>query len=205
MKGLIIAGIGTEIGKTVVASLFVQHLQADYWKPVQAGSLSFTDTDRVKQLVDCPDSCFHPETYRLQAAMSPHAAADLEGISISLDAFDLPITERQVVVELAGGIMVPLNHRHSNLDLIERLGLPVVLVANYYLGSINHTLLSAAVLKSKGIKVLGLFFNGKPTASSRAAILAHSGLPVLGELQQLEELNVTQIKKQAGELQLNIN
>lgn len=157
---IFVSGIGTDVGKTVVSAILVQALQADYWKPVQAGSLNFTDTDFVKSLVSNTATAFHKEQYALQTASSPHYAAKQEGVCIDVAAFIFPSTDNRLIVEGAGGLMVPLNEDHTVIDFIKHYELPVFLVANNYLGSINHTLLSIAALKQRNIPLLGIIFNG---------------------------------------------
>ena len=139
---LFVTGIGTEVGKTVIAAILTEALEADYWKPVQAGDLDYSDTHKVRDLVSHDKSVFHPETHALHHPMSPHAAAERDGVEISLDDFQLPQTENNLIVEGAGGLMVPLNSKDCIIDLIEKLDIEVVLVSRNYLGSINHTLLS---------------------------------------------------------------
>jgi dethiobiotin synthetase len=181
MRGCIIAGIGTGVGKTITAAIFAQRYAADYWKPVQAGDLAHTDSHAVKALA--PDvQQIHPEAYRLTAAMSPHAAAAIDGVTIDLEHLRLPATSRFLVVELAGGLMVPLHTQLTNLDLVSEWQLPVVLVASYYLGSINHTLLSIDALFRRNIDIAGLVFNGETNPASRSVILGRTGLICLLDL-----------------------
>lgn len=195
----IVAGIGTEIGKTVVSAILVEALWADYWKPVQSGDLHFTDTDKVKALTSNSVSVFHQEAYRLQAAMSPHAASELEGIAIEPGKIQLPKTDNALIVELAGGLMVPLNRRFLNIDLILQLGLPVILVSRYYLGSINHTLLSIELLRQRQIPIAGIIFNGAENPQSKEVILEYSGLRLLGEI--AEEIEITrEVVKKYGDM-----
>jgi dethiobiotin synthetase len=165
-----LTGIGTDVGKTVVAATLVEALQADYWKPIQAGDLDHTDTMKVRQLVANSNSVFHPERYQLTAPMSPHAAAAIDGVRIKLADFSLPDTQNTLIVEGAGGLMVPLNDYDTMIDLIERLQLPVILVSRHYLGSINHTLLSIDALKKRNLRIAGLIFNGDPLPSTEEAI-----------------------------------
>lgn len=185
---LIVAGIGTEIGKTIVSATLTEALQADYWKPVQAGGLDDSDTDTVRRLVTNPRSRFYAEAYRLNQPMSPHAAAAADGVTIQLDAFQLPKTNNALVVELAGGLMVPLNDHALNIDLVVQLGLPVVLVSRNYLGSINHTLLSVAACQSQSIPLVGLIFNGPTVPATESFILNYTQLPCLGRIGQEEQL-----------------
>ena len=201
MRGYVIAGIGTEVGKTIVSAIMVQRLKADYWKPVQAGSLDQSDTMTVRQLAPC-GAVFHPEAFRLKRAMSPHAAAKKEGVLIEQKQMTLPLTENTLVVELAGGLMAPLAPGLSNIDLLPDWKLPVVLVSSYYLGSINHTLLSIEALKRRNISLLGLVFNGDPVESTRSAILESSGLRSLLDIEHTDRFDSAWMEKQVENLQL---
>lgn len=194
-KQYIIAGIGTEIGKTVCSAIITKALRADYWKPIQAGNLTDGDAYWVQQWV--PGTEIHPSTYALQNPLSPHTAAELDGIRIDLNAFHLPETTENLVVELAGGIMVPLNEKDTNLDLIERLGLPVILVSKNYLGSINHTLMTFEILTSRNIDIAGIVFNGQTNSSGESFILNHTGLPVLLRVNEEKEFNPSVIARYA--------
>ena len=157
---IFVSGIGTDVGKTVVSAILVEALQADYWKPVQAGGLNFTDTHFVKSLVSNTQSTFHAEQYALKTPASPHYAAKLDGVSIDVASFQFPAIQNRLIVEGAGGLMVPLNEQHTVIDFVKQYELPLLLVANNYLGSINHTLLSVAALKQASIPLLGIIFNG---------------------------------------------
>jgi dethiobiotin synthetase len=194
-KQYIIAGIGTEIGKTVCSAIITKALRADYWKPIQAGNLTDGDAYWVQQWV--PGTEIHASTYALQNPLSPHTAAELDGIRIDLNSFHLPKTNENLVVELAGGIMVPLNEKNTNLDLIERLGLPVILVSKNYLGSINHTLMTFEILKSRNIDIAGIVFNGQTNSSGESFILNHTGLPVLLRVNEEKEINPSLIARYA--------
>ncbi len=199
----IIAGISTEIGKTFISSILTEALEANYWKPVQSGALDFTDTDTVKSMISNTKTVFHPEAYRLSEPMSPHAAAEIDGIEINLSNFVLPETENNLIVELAGGLMVPLNDRKTNLDLIKKMDLPVILVSQNYLGSINHTLLSVAVLKQQNIPIRGLIFNGIQNISSEEFILNYTGLECLGRVDFEEKIDKDVVKKWADVFSIN--
>lgn len=194
-KQYIIAGIGTEIGKTVCSAIITKALRADYWKPIQAGNLTDGDAYWVQQWV--PGTEIHACTYALQNPLSPHTAAEMDGIRIDLNSFHLPKTTENLVVELAGGIMVPLNERDTNLDLIERLGLPVILVSKNYLGSINHTLMTYEILKSRNIDIAGIVFNGQTNSSGETFILNYTGLPVLLRVNEEKEINPSVIARYA--------
>lgn len=158
-KQLFITGIGTEIGKTVCSAVLTKYFSADYWKPVQSGDLDFSDSMKIKNWVGEKTVC-HPETYRFQLAASPHQSAKEEGITIDLNEFKLPETGNNLIVEGAGGLMVPLNDNEFIIDLIERLNIPVALVVRNYLGCINHTLLSISALVQRKIKLEYLILNG---------------------------------------------
>ncbi|WP_412850632.1 dethiobiotin synthase [Chryseobacterium sp. PMSZPI] len=156
---LFITGIGTEIGKTVSSAVLVQYFKADYWKPVQSGDLDYTDSHKIQKWTD--DTTCHSERYRLQLAASPHQSARAEGIQIHLDDFQLPETENPLIVEGAGGLMVPLSDNRFMIDLVDTLNLPVALVVRNYLGCINHSLLSIMALQQRNIKLEYLILNGE--------------------------------------------
>jgi len=170
LKPLFVTGIGTGVGKTYVAAHLVETLQADYWKPIQSGDLETTDTMKVRSLVKNPISVFHPEAYRLTQAFSPHKAADLDGLVIDPKKIILPKTQNPLIIEGAGGLMVPLNYEFLMIDLIRQLQAEVVLVVMHYLGSINHTLLSIEMLKQKNIPINCIVFNGIKEAYSENVI-----------------------------------
>ncbi|MFC0185831.1 dethiobiotin synthetase [Pseudarcicella hirudinis] len=196
-KQFIIAGISTEIGKTLISSILVEALKADYWKPVQSGGLDFTDTDAVKSNISNSESFFYPETYRLNEPLSPHAAAEIDGIRIDLDQFQLPVLDKNLIVELAGGVMVPLNEKETNLDLMRKLNLPVIVVSKNYLGSINHTLLTVEILKNAGIPIKGLIFNGQRNEASETFILNYTKAALLGRVEFEENINKELVRKYA--------
>lgn len=187
MRKLFVTAIGTDSGKTLASAILAQNLQADYWKPIQAGTPH--DTDRVRFLVNNPQSTFWPEAYCFQMPASPHKAAANEDITISLDNIQLPDTQNDLVVEGAGGLLVPLNQHDFVIDIAARLHLPIVLVCNLYLGSINHSLLSINELKRRNLPVIGLIFNGEPDAQAENIILKHAGWPCL--LRILPETEIT--------------
>lgn len=199
-KQFIVAGIGTEIGKTFISSVLVEALQADYWKPIQSGGLDFSDTDTVKSLVSVSNNTFFPEAYRLNEPLSPHAAAALDGITIELSKIQLPVTERNLIVELAGGLMVPLNDNDLVIDMVQQLNLPVILVSKNYLGSINHTLLSIEALKTRNIPVEGIIFNGISNASTEHFILNYTKLKCLGRIPTQAEIDKPAVRKLADSL-----
>ncbi len=199
-KGVFVTGIGTEIGKTVASAILTEALEADYWKPVQSGDLDNTDTMKVQRWISNSKTKFHPETYRLHTPMSPHAAAEIDGVQIRLDRFHLPETDNFLLAEGAGGLMVPLNNQDCIIDLIARLGLPVVLVSRHYLGSINHTLLSIEALQRRNIPIAALIFNGKEHPTTESVIQRMSGLEALTRIEDLTEINQHFVQKEAERL-----
>jgi dethiobiotin synthetase len=186
---------GTDSGKTVVCALLAQALQADYWKPVQAGE----PTDAATMARLSPQTNIWPETYRLAGPMSPHAAARMEGVEIRLAAFKLPQADK-LIVEGAGGLLVPLTDDVLMADLIAYLGLPVVLVCDLYLGSINHSLLTLAELKRRGLPLAGLVFNGPANEESTRLIARVAGVPVLFHLPVLPTVNDEVVQTLAAKL-----
>lgn len=201
-KPLFVTGIGTGIGKTLISAILVEKLKADYWKPVQAGELDDSDTIKVRGLVNNGQSVFHPETYRLTQPYSPHKAAALDGITIDEKTIVAPKTDNQLLIEGAGGLMVPLNDHCLMIDLIIQLDAEVVLVSQNYLGSINHTLLSIEALKHRHIPIKGIIFNGEPNPSTEDYILNYTGITSLGRVSQLNAIDKTSVKQAGADLAL---
>lgn len=197
MRQYFVTGIDTDIGKTVVSAILVEALEADYWKPVQAGGLEFSDTHFVQQLVSNRTSRFFPEIYRLNTPASPHYAAEIDGIKIDTNRFQLPTTGNSLIIEGAGGLFVPLNDQTLIIDVIQKLYIPVILVAKFYLGSINHTLSSIDALQRRNIPIAGIVFNGEITESSRAYILAYSKVPELACVPWTEKISKKEVAKYA--------
>lgn len=169
-KTYFVTGISTEVGKTIASALLVEAMNADYWKPIQSGDLHYSDSDKIRDLTTNPKTIIHPERFRLNTPASPHYAAEVDNISISLDDFKTPDTKNHLIVEGAGGLLVPINGKDTILDIIKQFNIPVILVANYYLGSINHTLSSIRLLEQYHIPIHCLIFMGKPNVSSRNII-----------------------------------
>lgn len=201
MRKIFVTGIGTDVGKTVVSSVLVEALNADYWKPIQTGSFFSTDTTKLQKWVSNSESKFHPEGYLLKQYMSPHAAAELEGIEIDIDSICLPETKNTLIIEGAGGLMVPLNRKHFMIDLITKFDAEVVLVIQNYLGSINHSILSIDALKNKGTNILGIVFNGPPHELSKDIIMDYCGLKLLGRINKESEINKEVISRYAKEFE----
>lgn len=195
-----ITGIGTEVGKTITSAVITQALKADYWKPVQAGELNHSDRMKVENLIDNNRSKFHPEAYRLNQPMSPHAAAERDGIKIDIASIKMPHTDNHLVIEGAGGLLVPLNDNDTILNLIEILNCEVILVSRHYLGSINHTLMSIELLKQRNIRIKGILFSGKENKDTESIITKMSGIEVIGRIDELENLNKSVINSIAQDL-----
>ena len=180
---LFITGISTDVGKTIASAIIVEALQADYWKPIQAGDLNHSDTHKVQSLVFNSQSHFHSNSYALQTPASPHLAAAIDGLTIAMNQIQEPKTNNHLVVEGAGGILVPLNETQSVVDLIQP-DYKVIVVSRHYLGSINHTLLTIEALKNRQIQVAGIIFSGDENTSSESIILSRTAVPFLGRIAQ---------------------
>lgn len=196
---LVISGTDTGVGKTVVAAALVGLLDADYWKPIQAGRDGGTDRDTVARLSGANAARLHPEAYSLATAASPHRAAEIDGLTIDSARLTPPRTTAPLVIEGAGGLMVPLTRDMLQIDLFATWGLPVVLVAATRLGTINHTLLSLEALASRRIPIAGVLFAGDENADSQRTILAFGNVPGLGRLPLVTPLNAEGLQAAARE------
>jgi dethiobiotin synthetase len=194
MNKYFITGIGTDVGKTVVSAIVVEALEADYWKPVQAGELHHTDTHSVKNLISNSRSVMHEHSYALQTPMSPHAAANIDGVTIDLSFIRPPETENHLVIEGAGGLLVPLNEQETILDLIKE-DYKVIVVSRHYLGSINHTLLTLSELRNRGLNVSGIVFNGAINKSTESIIKKMGNVKEIGRIDDEPSIDKTIIKK----------
>jgi dethiobiotin synthetase/malonyl-CoA O-methyltransferase len=183
MKGVFVTGTDTDVGKTLVSAWLASSWQAEYWKPIQSGSVDGTDADTVARLA--PGVLIHPSSVVLAAPLSPHEAARRERTVIDLDSVTMPTTAGPLVVEGAGGAMVPINDTALMIDLMERLHLPVLVVARSGLGTINHTLMTLEILRSRGVPLLGVVMNGQKNPANRQAIEHFGKIPVLAEIQPL--------------------
>ncbi|NCI50174.1 dethiobiotin synthase [Sediminibacterium roseum] len=203
MKPIFITGIGTNIGKTLVSALLTEALHADYWKPIQAGYEDGTDATTVAGLISNNESIIHPEVYRLQTPASPHIAARNEQVEISLEAIVSAYTKiktaRPLLIEGAGGLLVPLTGKLFVADLIKALDARVIIVSRNYLGSINHSLLTAAYCKSNGIDVAGWIFNDD-YLDYENEIVSWSGYPSLGSVPAMKTVDQQNIRLEAAKL-----
>jgi dethiobiotin synthetase len=201
-KKYFITGISTEVGKTIVSAIITEALLADYWKPIQAGDLDFSDTHKVEALVSNTTSIFHPNSYALNTPMSPHASADIDNIEIDLKEIKEPKTKNDLVIEGAGGLLVPLNDTNTILDLI----LPkykVIVVSRHYLGSINHTLLTVNLLKEKGFDV-SIIFSGDEHETTEGIIKKMTNVPIIGRIENEPYFDQNVIKEYAEKFRDNL-
>ena len=198
-KPIFVTGIGTGIGKTIISAILVEKLKADYWKPIQSGDLDDSDTNKVKSLVSNNISHFYEEAYQLSQPFSPHKSAAIDRITIDPKNIIPPATDNLLIIEGAGGLMVPLNSDFLMIDLIKQFEAEVILVSQNYLGSINHTILSVYALKKEGIPIKGIIFNGIKDIYSKEFIVDYSGLDLLGHVPQYKFIDKNTIIE-AGEL-----
>jgi dethiobiotin synthetase len=188
-RRFVITGTDTEIGKTIFSAGLVALLDAHYWKPVQAGLRGETDSEVVRRLAELPDDRIVPERYRLETPASPHLAAELDRVNIDATSLDVPDSgDRPLVIESAGGLMVPLNRKELYIDIFARWQLPVVLCARTALGTINHSLLSLEALRNRNIKILGIAFIGEENVDTESTICRIGGMRRLGRLPWLAPL-----------------
>ena len=203
MRRIFVSGIGTEIGKTFCSAIIVEALKADYWKPLQAGELNQLDSDFVRHAISNDQTKIHPEQHLLTEPMSPHAAARIDNVLLTADAFVCPETDNHLIIEGAGGLMVPLNDDGEMIvDLIPKVADEVVLVSKNYLGSINHTLLSVELLKSRNIPITGILFNGEANDETEKVILKETGLNCIGKIPILDQELKAFVREQAKSLSL---
>lgn len=196
MKQIFVTGISTGVGKTIASAIIVEALQADYWKPVQAGDLENTDTDKVASLISNDKTVFHKSAYELNSAMSPHAAAEIDGITIDYKKLHEPEITNHLVIEGAGGLLVPLNDTDTVLDII----MPnhkVIVVSRHYLGSINHTLLTVKWLSAKGYDVF-ILFSGAENPSTESIIAKKTKAKIIGRIDEEKSFDKKVVKKYAA-------
>ncbi len=203
-KQFFVTGTDTNVGKTVVSAMLTIGLGAAYWKPIQSGLDPITDTEFVREVTQLDAEHFVPERFKLTQPLSPHAAAAHDGVAISLSDFNLPpVSQPYLVVEGAGGLLVPLNPHDLIVDLIKHLQLPVCLVTRSSLGTINHTLLSLMALRQAQIPILGVVINGPRNPSNRAAIEYYGQVKILGELEILDPVHSTTLRAAFNQLVSN--
>lgn len=194
-----ITGIGTDVGKTIVSAIVTEALQADYWKPIQAGNLDWTDTHTVASLVCNKKTVFHPEAFRLKTPVSPHAAAEIEQIDIDVKKIKRPNTKNRLVIEGAGGLLVPFNNQNTIIDLIQPDDF-VLVVSKHYLGSINHTLMTLEILKYHNLNNIGVVFNGSENQATEKIIREMSSAVVIGRIEDEKQIDSGTVSKYATQL-----
>ncbi|RZL15520.1 MAG: dethiobiotin synthase [Pedobacter sp.] len=197
-----ITGIGTGIGKTIVSAIITEKLQADYWKPIQSGDLDQSDSLKIESLISNNKTIIHKEAFRLTQPLSPHLSAKLDQVELNIDKLQTPVTTNNLIIEGAGGLMVPLNDQELMIDYIKFLNVAVILVSQNYLGSINHTLLSIEALMTRNITVKGLVFNGPSNNETEQYIQQYSKLPVLGFIPELHTVSKESISEAGRYLEL---
>jgi dethiobiotin synthetase len=193
---LFITGIGTDVGKTIAAAIITEALEADYWKPIQAGDLDHSDSHKVQSFLSNSKTVFHPNAYALKTPASPHYAAACDGVVIDLQKIVEPETDNHLVVEGAGGVFVPINDSDCVIDLIQP-DYKVIVVSRHYLGSINHTLLTIETLQNRKIQVAGILFSGDENKATETIILSKTGLNCIGRIDQEPYFDQNVIKEYA--------
>lgn len=201
MKRYFITGTDTDCGKTIAAVWLALQLDGVYWKPIQSG-LEQRDVDTFKALTGFDDTRILHSIHELTQPLSPHEAAKRDGVRIDLEGFALPETDRQLVIEGAGGLMVPLNDKHLVIDLIKHLNCPAILVCRSTLGTINHTLLSLEALRARSIPVAGLIINGPKSPHNRQALEEYGRVPVIAEIDYLDPVSKESLLSIQPEIEL---
>lgn len=202
MKKYFVTGIGTNVGKTIASAILVEALRADYWKPVQCGTEDGTDSLGVRDLISNNISKIHPEAYVLKKPASPHIAAKEENKNIAPDSVTAPVSLNKLIIEGAGGILVPLNEKNYVIELAQRFDAEVILVVQNYLGCINHSLLSMDYLFSKGYKIKGLILNGDFEEGVKSAILSYKPVNVLAEFPHSVKADKKFVAEQASKINI---
>lgn len=200
---LFITGISTDVGKTIVSAIIVEALEADYWKPIQAGDLENSDSHKVKEYVSNSKSKFHPNSYALNTPASPHYAAEVDGIVIELNKITEPNTQNHLIIEGAGGVFVPLNDTDCVIDLIQP-DYKVIVVSRHYLGSINHTLLTIEALRNRKINIAGIIFSGDENKATESVILNKTALKRIGRIEEEPYFDQNVIKEYADLFRENL-
>lgn len=180
---LFITGIGTDVGKTIASAIITEALEADYWKPVQAGDLNDSDSHKIKRYISNPKTRVFPNSYALSIPASPHYAAEMDNVRIDPALIKEPETENHLVIEGAGGVFVPLNDQNDVIDLIQP-DYKVIVISRHYLGSINHTLLTVEALKSRNLNIAGIVFNGTENVATENIILQKTKLAMIGRIEE---------------------
>ena len=200
---LFITGIGTDVGKTIASAIVTQALEADYWKPIQAGDLDNSDSHKIQRYISNDKTIIHPNSYKLNTPASPHFAAAIDGITIDLKQIQEPATKNHLVIEGAGGVLVPINNQDCIIDLIQK-DYKVLLVSRHYLGSINHTLLTFGALKNRKIPLAGIIFSGDENKASEEIILSKTKAKFIGRIEEETYFNANVIQQYADDFRENL-
>ena len=200
---LFITGIGTDVGKTIASAIVTQALEADYWKPIQAGDLDNSDSHKIQRYISNDKTIIHPNSYKLNTPASPHFAAAIDGITIDLKQIQEPATKNHLVIEGAGGVFVPLNNQDCIIDLIQK-DYKVLLVSRHYLGSINHTLLTFEALKNRKIPLAGIIFSGDENKASEEIILSKTKAKFIGRIEEEPYFDANVIQQYADDFRENL-
>lgn len=197
MKGFSIVGIGTGVGKTVVSAIVSEAINAVYFKPIQAGDLDQSDSINIRKL--CSEKVtVAKELFRLKTPMAPHGAAEIDGITMRVSDIVFPLSDQPLVVEGAGGLMVPLNDKGETfVDVYKKANLPIILVSRHYLGSINHTLLTIDKLKTESFKIAGIVYVGEENKTTEAIIAQTSGVQTIARIPIVEAITPAFIKAES--------
>jgi dethiobiotin synthetase len=200
---LFITGISTDVGKTIASAIIVEALEADYWKPIQAGDVENSDSHKIKSYISNKRTIIHPNSYLLNTPASPHVAAAIDGITIDLKEIKEPKTQNHLVIEGAGGVFVPLNDADCVIDLIQP-DYKVIVVSRHYLGSINHTLLTIESLHNRKIAIGGIIFSGDENKATESIILNKTGIKCIGRIEQEPYFDQNVIKEYADQFRENL-
>ena len=200
---IIVCGTDTDVGKTIVSSFLVQGLKGVYWKPIQSGTEEGTDTKTVCKLLDLEPERYLSERYKFKAPVSPHWAAEKESRHIDPNNLDVPNLDKLIIIETAGGLMVPLNRNWLQIDQLKVWGAPIILVARTGLGTLNHTLLSLEALKNRNINVLGIILNGSPHNDNPKTLEQFGDTKILARLPIFEEINAKSLSQEWNKQQLD--
>ncbi len=202
MKRYFVTGIGTNVGKTIASAVLTEALRADYWKPIQTGEEMGRDTEIVKSLISNDSTKIFDEIYLLKEAVSPNLAAKLENLTIEWSKLNLPETKNNLIIEGAGGPLVPINDENYVIELAKKFDAEVILVATDYLGCINHTLLAIEYLMANDHKLAGIIFNGEFAPEIEQSICNYKPIHVIGRIPHAETMNKEFIIEQAQKIKL---
>ena len=202
---LIICGTDTDVGKTLISSFFVRGLKSFYWKPIQSGIETETDSQSILRLSGIKKEKILKEAYIFEKPVSPHWAAEIDGKKIDINLLNLPKIDGSIVIETAGGLMVPITRNFLQIDQIRKWNLPVIIVCRSSLGTLNHTLLTIEALKKRNIKILGLIINGEKHLDNPKTLREFSKLPIIAEFPRLNNIDKNNLDRLWKELNIEKN